>query len=112
MSKIKSETLVERNEDKWECNFSFIIESEDGLQSSKINAKATGECLLKICSDVLPNDDEKLHICWRGKVKTLWLSLDEKFVFSKNNHDHEDYSSGISDFERLAQKNNYENYSL
>lgn len=111
MLKIKSEILIERNEDEWEYNFSFIIESENGLQNSKINAKATGESMRKICSDVLPNDDEKLHTCWRGKVKTLWLSLDEKFVFSKNNHDHEDYSEGVSDFERLSQKDN-KNYSL
>lgn len=114
MSKIKSATpieKIEKNEDKWRCTFSFEIESEDGLRNSKINAKATGEGVRKVCHEVSRDDSERLLECWYEKVKALWLSLDEEFVFSKDSHDYEDYSDS-SDFERLSQRSNDGNYPL
>ena len=118
MLKIKSATpieKIERNGDKWRYTFSFEIESKNDLRTPEIKVEASGEGVRKICSEISSNDqselDDKLLECWSKKVKTLWLSLDEEFVFAKENHEHIDYSDA-SDFERLSQRSNDGSYPL
>ncbi len=111
MSKIQSETPIKSDWGALKHSFSFDLVG--GLQNSKtkISAEASEEYIRTMCH-MLPQDDfDKLLECWREKIKALWLSLNENFVFSRDNHDHKDYSE-ISDFERLSQKSNDGSYSL
>ena len=111
MSKILSETPIKSEQDALKHSFSFDLVG--GLQNSKtkISAEASEEGIRTVCHKLPQDDFDKLLECWREKVKTLWLSLDEKFVFLRDDHDHKDYSE-MSDFKRLSQKSNDGSYPL
>ncbi|PIP03179.1 MAG: hypothetical protein COZ49_00935 [Candidatus Yonathbacteria bacterium CG_4_10_14_3_um_filter_47_65] len=111
MSKIQSETPIKSDWTALKFDFSFELVSAQRNSNPKISVEASEEGVRKICYELPQDDFNKLLECWREKVKALWLSLDEEFVFSRDNHVHKDYT-GMSDFERLSQESNDGNYPL
>ena len=115
MLKIRPPKIIIKSD--WnEAKHSFSFEIFDIPQSlndlkTKVYVEGDEDKIREICHDLPREDIKKILECWCERVKALWLSLDEEFIFSKEIHEHKDYA-GMSDFERLSQKSNDGNYPL